>query len=315
MRPFRDRNPTTIGIVGIAVISAAMAAAFTADELPIISAGDVYHAQFSEVGSLHVGDEVRVAGVSVGTVRDISLQGDRVQVTFKITSGEPLYSRTTAKVGIRTLLGASYLSLAPRGSRRLERGATIPLARTTAPYDVTEAFSELSRVVGDIDQEQLGEALTTLSSIAARTPREFRGALRGVSSLSSNLAARDQQVASLLQGIERVTGTLNAQGDQITKAMADASVLFDSISARREAVHQLLVATTRISTELSGLVGDVRADLRPSLDQLKDVTGLLRRNLAQLDEALRLVPAVTRVYSNALGTGPWFDGYVKVGGG
>ena len=315
MRPFRDRNPATIGLVGLAVITTAMVAAFKADDLPIIGAGDVYHAQFSEVGSLHVGDEVRVAGVSVGAVRDISLQGNRVDVTFKITSGARLYSRTTAKVGIRTLLGASYLSLAPRGARRLERGATIPLARTTAPYDVTEAFSELSQVVGQIDKKQLEQAVTTLSSIAARTPRELRGALQGVSSLSSNLAARDQQIASLLQGIKKVTGTLNAQGDQITKAMVDASVLFDAISARREAVHRLLVSTTRIASELSGLVGDVRADLRPSLDQLEDVAGLLRRNLAQLDEALRLVPAVTRVYSNALGTGPWFDGYVKVGGG
>lgn len=315
MKPFRERNPVIIGFVGIAVIALLMLAAFRADSLPIIGAGDTYHAQFAEIGALKEGNEVRVAGVPVGKVKKIELDGNKVKVTFKINKGTPLGPKTSAFIGIRTLLGAEYLALRPSGAGEMSRGATIPLDRTTPPYDVVEAFSQLSTTTDQLDVGEISKALTTLSDIAARTPEEFRGAIQGVSDLSANLAARDQQINTLLLNLKKVTGVLNSRDDQLEKLFKDATVLFDAVSARRDAIHQLLVSTTTISTQLRGLVGDVKADLKPALDQLDDVTAMLRRNKDALDESLRVLPTFLRVFANALGTGPWFDTYVKVGGG
>jgi phospholipid/cholesterol/gamma-HCH transport system substrate-binding protein len=87
MKPFRERNQTMIGVIGIVVIVVMMVAAFKADKLPIIGAGDIYYADFSEVGGLHAGNEVRVAGVAVGNVDEIELEGDHVKVTFKSRPG------------------------------------------------------------------------------------------------------------------------------------------------------------------------------------------------------------------------------------
>jgi phospholipid/cholesterol/gamma-HCH transport system substrate-binding protein len=42
---------------------------------------------------------------------------------------------------------------------------------------------------------------------------------------------------------------------------------------------------------------------------------MLRKNEASLDESLRVLPGFFRVFSNALGVGPWFETYVKIGGG
>lgn len=310
MKPFRERNPVIIGLIGISMIALLMLGAFRADRLPIIGSGDVYHADFAEIGALKAGNEVRVAGVSVGKVQDIELRGNKVRVTFKIDKGTEFGTETGADIRVRTLLGAEFLALTPQGPGQLAKGSTIPLTRTKSPYDVVQAFSELSKTTDQIDVPELSKALDTLAQISSQTPEEFRGAITGVSNLSRNLAARDDEINTLLVNLKKVSGVLNSRNDQLVTLFKDSSVLFDAISARRDSIHRLLVSTQSISTELRGLVKDTRSDLKPALDQLDVVTSMLRKNEASIDEALRTYPAFTRVFSNALGTGPWFDTYL-----
>lgn len=310
MKPFRERNPVIIGVIGLAVIALMMIGAFRADRLPIIGSGDIYHADFAEIGALKSGNEVRVAGVSVGKVQDIELMGNKVRVTFKMDKGTTFGTETGADIRLRTLLGAEFLALTPKGPGQLPKGSVIPVERTVAPYDVVQAFSDLSRTTDAIDIPQLSEALDTLADVSASTPEEFRGAIEGVSNLSRNLAARDGEINTLLVNLKKVTSVLNSRDDQLVTLFKDSDVLFRAISERRDSIHRLLVSTQTISTELRGLVKDTRSNLKPALDQLDVVTTMLRKNEASLDEALRTYPAFTTVFSNALGTGPWFDTYL-----
>lgn len=315
MKPFRERNPAIIGVLGFAVIAALLLGAFRADQLPIIGAGDTYYAEFAEIGGLRDDAEVRVAGVTVGKVQQVELDGDKVRVEFKIDKGTDLGQETGAEIRIRTLLGAQFLALTPNGSGELGIGETIPVSRTVPPYDVVEAFSELSETTDALDTDQIATALETLADVAAQTPEEFRGAIKGVSDLSSNLAARDEQINTLLVNLKRVSGVLNSKGAELETLFEDATVLFDALSARRESINRLLVSTQQISAELEVLVDETEADLNPALRQLETVTTMLQRNEDSLDEAIRVLPAFLRVFSNALGNGPWFDTYVQLGGG
>jgi phospholipid/cholesterol/gamma-HCH transport system substrate-binding protein len=310
MKPFRERNPVIIGVIGLALLVAMMLGAFRADRLPIIGGGDVYHAEFAEIGSLKTGNEVRVAGVSVGKVQGIELDGNKVKVTFRIDKGTEFGPQTGADIRVRTLLGAEYLALTPKGRGQLPEGGTIPLERTVAPYDVVQAFSELSRTTDQLDIPQLSAALETLGDVSAQTPVEFRGAIKGVSDLSRNLAARDEQINTLLVSIKKVSGVLNSRNDQLVSLFKDADTLFQAISARRDSIHRLLVSTQQISAQLRGLVKDTRSDLLPALQQLDKVTDMLRKNEASIDEALRTYPTFAQVFANAAGTGPWLDGYI-----
>jgi phospholipid/cholesterol/gamma-HCH transport system substrate-binding protein len=310
MKPFGERNPVVIGVIGIAMIVLIMLSAFRADRLPIIGSGDTYHADFAEIGALKTGNEVRVAGVSVGKVEGIELNGNKVRVTFKIDKGTEFGTETGAEIRVRTLMGAEFLALTPKGPGQLPKGSTIPLERTIAPYDVVQAFSELSKTTDALDVPQLGEALNTLGEIAAETPEEFRGAIKGVSDLSLNLAARDSQINTLLKSLKKVTGVLNSRNDELVTLFKDSDTLFTAISDRRDSIHRLLVSTQAISKELTALVKGTKADLKPALDQLLVVTDMLRKNEASLDEALRIYPGFLRVNTNTLGTGPWFDGYL-----
>lgn len=313
MKPFRERNPVLIGLIGFISLALVMLGAFKADQLPLIGGGDTYYANFTEAGGLKVGQEVRVAGVSVGNVKGIELQGNHVHVRFVLDKGTDFGTESGAEIRVRTLLGSMFMALTPKGSGQLPKDSTIPVDRTLAPYDVVQAFSGLSETTDKIDIPQLSKSLDALSEISQNTPVEFRGAIKGVSDLSRNLAARDDQLNTLLAGLKKVTGVLNSRNQELETLFKDSDVLFRAIAARRQSIHNLLVSTTSLSNQLRGLVKDTRADLKPALTQLKTVTSMLRRNESSLDEALRVMGPFDRMFANALGSGPWFDTYIGTG--
>jgi phospholipid/cholesterol/gamma-HCH transport system substrate-binding protein len=310
-KPFRERNPVTVGAVSLAVVVALILAAFNAQNLPVIGGGDVYYAAFAEAGGLKPNDEVRIAGVRVGKVEEVELDGDHVKVTFRIKGGAEFGDETHADIKVKTLLGAMFLSLAPAGSGQLEEGAEIPLERTSSPYDVVKAFSGLAETSDRINTGQLAEALTTLSDLTRNTPEEFRAALDGVARLSSNVAAKNDQIEELLGNLQKVSEVLDARDQDIIGLMRDSDVLFRALVKRRVAVHRLLVSTTTLSTELTRLVKQSRADLKPALTHLQSVVGVLNKNEDNIDDSLRLMAPFYRVFANTLGNGPWFDTYIQ----
>jgi phospholipid/cholesterol/gamma-HCH transport system substrate-binding protein len=309
--PFRERNPVIIGAVSLAVIAAFILAAFRAQDLPLIGGGDVYYAAFSESGGLKANDEVRIAGVRVGKVEEVTLDGDHVRVAFRVDSGNEFGSETAAAIKIKTLLGSMYLALQPAGSGQMQEESEIPEERTQSPYDVVEAFSGLAETSEKIDTDQLAKGLTTLADLMRNTPEEFRRALDGVSALSANVAARDEQINQLLGNLERTSKVLDERDSDIIQLMRDSRVLFDALVKRREAIHNLLVSTSRLSRELTLLVQQSRADLKPALTHLENVVAVLNKNEDNLDNSLRLMAPFYRVFANTLGTGPWFDTWIQ----
>ena len=309
--PFREKNPVIIGAVSLAVIFAFILAAFKAEDLPVIGGGDTYYAAFSEAGGLKANDEVRIAGVRVGKVQAVELVGDHVRVSFKVQSGEKFGSRTGAAIKVKTLLGAMYLGLEPEGAGQLEKESTIPVKRTTSPYDVVEAFSGLAERSEDIDTDELTKSLNTLAALTENTPEEFQSALSGLSDLSQNIAARDEQLNTLLKNTKKVSTVLGDRSGDLVTLMREGDKLFSALAARRESVHNLLVATSQLSVQLTGLVRDTRADLKPALDHLGNVVDVLNKNQQNLDNSLRLMAPFYRVFANTLGNGPWFDTYIE----
>lgn len=309
--PFRERNPVVVGAVSIVVLAAMVLAAFRAQDLPLIGGGDTYYASFSEAGGLKANDEVRIAGVRVGKVEEVALEGDHVLVTFRVEDGAEFGTQTAAAIKVKTLLGAMFLSLEPAGSGQMSEGTEIPVERTSSPYDVVEAFAGLAETSEQIDTDQLAQSLTTLADLTRNTPDEFREALDGVSALSANVAARDEQINQLLGNLERVSKVLDARDQDIIALMEDADVLFQALVQRRDAIHRLLVSTTRLSQELTTLVRQSRADLKPALTHLENVVQVLNKNEDNIDNSLRLMAPFYRVFANTLGTGPWFDTYIQ----
>jgi phospholipid/cholesterol/gamma-HCH transport system substrate-binding protein len=203
-----------------------------------------------------------------------------------------------------------YLALQPAGPGQLPEGTEIPVSRTSSPFDVVDAFSGLAQRSEEIDTDQLAKAFTTMADLTRNTPEEFQSALKGVSALSANVAAKNEQIGSLLQNLKRVSDTLDARDQDIVGLMKDADVLFRALVKRREAVHNLLTSTAQLSKELTALVKQSRADLKPALTHLENVILVLNKNEDNIDNSLRLMAPFYRVFANTLGNGPWFDTYI-----
>src|SRR6478609_5601340 len=311
MTPFRERNPVIVGAVSLAVVVLLVLAAFRAQDLPVIGGGDTYYAAFSESGGLKPNDEVRIAGVRVGKVETVGLEGDHVKVTFRVDTDSEFGDETHASIKVKTLLGAMFVALEPAGSGQLDAGAEIPVERTSSPFDVVDAFSGLAETTDKIDTDQLATSLSTLADLTRNTPDEFRDALSGVSQLSSNIAARDGQINTLLTNLDRVSTVLDDRDEDIVGLMKDSDVLFRALVARRDSVHRLLVSTSTLSKELTTLIRQSRADLKPALEHLENVVAVLNKNEDNLDNSLRLMAPFYRVFASTLGNGPWFDTYIQ----
>ncbi len=309
MTPFRERNKTTIGLIGLGLILLLVFGAFRSDSLPIIGGGTIYAADFSEAAGLQKMDEVRVAGVKVGKVVGIELAKDHVVVKLRL-KGVQLGRLTRAEIKIKTVLGRKYIAVSPDGDGELDPDTHIPISRTKAPYDISPAFQNLAKTVGEVDTTQLAASFTTLADAFRGTPKEVQASLNGLSRLSQTIASRDAKLRVLLDRANGVTTVLAARDDDLVGVLKDADLVLQEVKARRAAIHTLLVTTTDLSEQLIALVRENRATLDPALTHLRNVVDVLRKNQANLDKSLEQMAPFVRLFANNLGNGRWFDTYV-----
>jgi len=309
MKSFRERNPAPIGVIGTVVLLVVAALVYFWTDLPVLSGGTTYEAEFTEAAGLRPDDEVRVAGIKVGEVTDVELDVDRVLVTFRVTDAW-VGDRTTAAIKIKTLLGRKFLALHPTGDTAQDADQRIGLDRTVTPYDVTQAFEGLANTAGAIDTDQLALSFRAISDTFANSPDHVRSALDGLTALSQTISSRDDQLAQLLANTRQITSTLAGTNDEFDKLLDDGDLLLTELNNRRSAIHDLLTGTTALAQQLSGLVADNQKQLAPALKQLGTVTDILQRYGDKLDQSLKLAGPYFRAVNNATGSGRWIDNYV-----
>ncbi|RSM67226.1 MCE family protein [Amycolatopsis sp. WAC 01376] len=309
MKSFQKRNPIPIALVGISVLLLGFLAALNSDDLPVIGGGTTYSADFSETSGLQEENDVRVAGVKVGKVSEIKLDGDKVRISFKVKDAW-LGDKTSAAIKIKTVLGQKYLALDPQGQRTLDPSTTIPRERTASPFDVLDAFRGLSQTVDDIDTTQLAKSFDVITETFSDTPADVKGALNGLSRLSDTIAKRDSQLSSLLANTRQVSQTLVDRDAEFQKLLADGNKLLGEVAKRKEAISALLDGSRALATQLKGLVDDNDAQLDPVLTQLDQLTSMLQRNQDALGQGIARFAPFIRVFTNTIGNGRWFDNYI-----
>jgi phospholipid/cholesterol/gamma-HCH transport system substrate-binding protein len=309
--PFRERNPVPIGAAGLLVIALVLFLAFNISSLPLIGGGDHYRAAFSEAGGLLKGDDVRIAGVKVGKVESVDLAGSHVEVDFTVTEPVRFGAQTGASVRMKTLLGQKYLALEPAGAGQLKEDAEIPVDRTVSSYDIVDAFSDLASTTERIDTDQLATSLTVLATEFRDSPPQVKAALSGLSRLSHTIASRDDELKRLLASANSVSGTIAQRNKAVESIIKDADLLLVELNARRDAIHTLFTNTSAMAQQITGLVRDNRADLKPALDQLTKVTAVLQKHEQDLSDTIAAMAPFTRLFANVLGNGRWFDTYIE----
>ncbi|HLS77268.1 MAG TPA: MCE family protein [Nocardia sp.] len=299
LRPLEDYPRPALGALALAVLLVVVAAAVT---IGTSDPGRVrYEAEFAQAAGIAAGDLVSVAGVPVGAVDGVRLDGDRVRVTLAVDSSVALGADTGAAIELTTLLGARYVELRPAGAGALP-DRRIPLARTEVPYDLQQALENATVTFEDIDTTAVADSLDSLAGQLDGMPSALPQLLADVRTLAAVVGDRRGELGELLAGTQRLTETFTGQRADLAAVLSRGRDLLAEILARGEAIQRLMDATRRLAERLGELV----VEDRPQVDELLDGLGELLASLADNDALLRnileILPVPIRNFANASGT-------------
>jgi phospholipid/cholesterol/gamma-HCH transport system substrate-binding protein len=308
MKSFAERNPLIVGAVGIALTAGLTVAALEYDKLPFVSSGTTYSAYFAEAGGLTSGAAVEVSGFRVGQVKGIDLDGARVLVTFKINDDVELGERTEAAIKTKTLLGAKILEVRPRGEGHL--AATIPVERTTSPYQLPDAMGDLATTLSGLNTSSLSDSLSTLAKTFANTPPDLRRATEGVARFAQALDAHDAQLRKLLENANKSTTVLADRTDRIVGLIGDSNQLLVALRQQSDALDAISGNISSMATQLRGFITDNKAQLKPALDKLNDLLTIVSNRKAEIKDALPRLNQYALSLGECVASGPYFNAYI-----
>ncbi|MBS4102988.1 MCE family protein [Tsukamurella paurometabola] len=304
-----ERDPKKIGIVCSLVIGAVLVFAFSYNSISFLSGQRSYYAEFADASGLATDDPVNIAGVTVGKVRKIALDGTRVKVEFGVDGeGEKqLGSQTAATIKVRTLLGQRYIELTPHGDGKLDRGATIPMSRTSSGYDITNSLENVTKKVVDTDKGSLSASLDQISKVEEALPTDLRTTIDGVRRLSETIASRDEAFRNLFASSAGVSKILEERNQQLVGMFGQGRVLFKALNDRSASIHRVLVQSNEIAQALSSIGGEIRETLQPTLTELGKVIELLNNNYENLNRSITGLEQYVNQITESIGSGPYFQ--------
>jgi phospholipid/cholesterol/gamma-HCH transport system substrate-binding protein len=286
MLKYRGSQLVRAGFMGIVLMILIVAVGLAPEQLVSWATGIRYKALFAEAGGLAQGNDVTVSGIEVGSVSGIKLDNGDALVSFTINGKYALGSETTAHIRTGTLLGERVLALESAGGGTLDPQQTIPVSRTSSPYSLTDAITELTTNTAGTEIDTLNQSLDTLSATLDQIAPQLGPTFDGLSRLSRSLNNRNESLAELLRTAGDVTGILSERSGQVNTLILNANDLLAVLNQRRQAIVSLLANTSAVSRELTGLVADNEHQLAPALERLNSVTRMLEENRDNIAKAL-----------------------------
>jgi phospholipid/cholesterol/gamma-HCH transport system substrate-binding protein len=305
-------NQARLGLIGAGVLVVVVAVLLNISAFPALTGKAEYTAYFANAGGLATGDDVRMGGVGIGSVKSIALAGDKVEVTFTVNPGSAhLGTASSAAIKTETMLGQMFVQVTSAGPGTLNPGTTIPVSRTTTPQDLTSDLGQTATIAGQINSKELAQALNSVSDAFAGAPSQTRSALTGLGRLSQVVASQDTQVQELLQRADGVTGVLAARNQEMVKLVLDGNELMGELQDQQQAIHALLVNVQAAAAQLQGLVKDNQGQLKPLLAHFNSVLNVLRQNQGNIAAALQELTPFAASVGEAISSGPYWDAYIQ----
>ena len=224
-----------------------------------------YAALFSDVFGLREGDDVRMAGVRVGRVEKIELQGDLAKVSFVVQSNQQLLGTTVASVTYQNIVGQRYLglSLGKLGEPdQLPAGSVIPVEHTDPSFDVgtlLNGYEPLFSVLNPRDADNLTKGVIQSlqgdeASITALVDQTSR--------LTESFAGRDEELGRVITNLNVVVDNLARHNSDLDQVIAQARDMVSTFDARRPELVSSTGSVARVVRQLSTITDEVYPSLR-----------------------------------------------------
>ena len=278
-----------------------------------------YTAKFVDATGLLAGDDVRIAGVVVGTVSDIEVVDQRVAlVTFTVDSGQQLPASVDATIKYRNLIGQRYVSLdqgaGPTGDL-LPAGGQIPLERTRPALNLTVLFNGFQPLFQGLDPEQINKLSMEIVQVLQGEGGTVQSLLASTASLTNSIADRDQVIGQVITNLNLVLQTVNENDQGLNKLISSLQALVSGLSQDREPIGNALQSIGTLTQVTGDFLQDARPPLKDDVRNLGDLATELDKGQPAVERFLQFAPYKLNKISRVGSYGGWFQFYLCQLGG
>jgi phospholipid/cholesterol/gamma-HCH transport system substrate-binding protein len=304
MRTLEPANRLRIGLMGLVVTVLAVGVGQTFTGVPMLFASPSYYGQFTDAGGMTTGDKVRIAGLTVGQVEGIKIDGDHVVMKFSAGSNT-IGTESRLAIKTDTILGKKVLEIEPRGTQTLRPGGTLPLGQSTTPYQIYDAFFDVTKAAAGWNVDTVKQSLNVLSQTIDQTYPHLSAALKGVADFSDTIGKRDEQITHLLAQANQIASILGDRSQQIDRLFVNSNNLLAAFNERGRALSALLSNVSAFSAQVQYLIND-NPNLNHVLEQLRTVSDLLEARKNDLAETLKTFGKTVAGLNETVASGPYF---------
>jgi phospholipid/cholesterol/gamma-HCH transport system substrate-binding protein len=272
-----------------------------------------YRAEFVDATGLVKGDDIRIAGVKVGSVKGISIvDRDRAMVTFDVQSGTALTRSTRADIRYRNLVGQRYIALTNEiGSTTvLQPGSTIPVSRTSPALDLTVLFNGFKPLFQALSPSDVNELSYEIIQVFQGQGGTLDQLLAHTGSITQTLADRDQVIGRLITNLNSVLDHVGRRNRQLDDLITTFQQFVGGLKHDRRAILGSLDQISQLSVQTADLVSGIRQPFVSDIHHLRGFAANLDRGRPEIDRALQVLPIkLTKIGRTAI-YGSWFNFYL-----
>lgn len=264
----------------------------------------VLSARFDDVSGLVEGDDVRLAGIPIGRVTDVGVEGGEAVVVFRVDAAVDIPSDSAVVVRWRNLIGQRFVSIRPGVARELvDDGAE--LAATTDVVDLGRIVNQLSPLAQSVGPDQVNRILNALVVAFENNEAPFDELLRDLDSLTAMLADREQLLAQMQTDFATIADTLADRDEQIAAMVANLSSISGALDGTDQLLARALDEFGAFSASADTLLSRSSADLSAVLTQLPVITGTIADDLDLVERAIAGLPAMMDAVLPTINRGPY----------
>ena len=304
MRTLEPPNRLRIGLMGIIVVVLVTAVGQTFTSVPMLFARPTYYGQFTDSGGVSKGDKVRIAGMDVGHVEGLQIDGDHIVVRFS-TGTNTIGTESRLAIRTDTILGKKVLEVEPRGSQKLRPGGVLPLGQSTTPYQIYDAALDVTKAASGWDIDTVKQSLKVLSQTVDQTSPHLSAALDGVAKFADTIGKRDDEITHLLAQANQVASVLGNRSEQVDALLVHTQSLLAAFNQRSQAISALLGNVSAFGQQLRGVIDD-NPNLTHVLEQLRDLSDLLVKHRDDMADGLVQLGKYILIGNDAIASGPYF---------
>ena len=272
-----------------------------------------YKAVFSDATGVVKGDDIRIAGVKVGSVNDVQIvDRTRALVDFSVADSSIVTKSSTATIRYRNLVGQRYISMTQGVGdlTPLPAGSTIPIERTQPALDLSVLFNGFKPLFAALSPADINKLSAEVISVFQGEGGNLNGLLQSTASLTNTLADRDQVIGDLIDNLNSVLATIAGRDKQLSALIIEFKNFMGGLVKDKNAILGSLDSVSSLANETSDLVVGVRPSLVKDIKGLRQVATNLNQGRSEIDRALQVLPIkLTKIGRTAI-YGSFFNFYL-----